>query len=451
MKKITPELARSTILGFLDNQLNKKTEKEIKSLAKAIKNKETEKILEIENKIERIKNDYELEVWMDRAANWMANQIGFGSHISKGIHPSSKGDNINFVPSTQLPKNLVGHQSVKTHKLDASGNAAALPLFSLFDCSVIDNKKIKHFIIDNDDNFKAAFSNDKKLSLQYFNIFRNLLLAQPTQPKTSKYNKQILWSTGDNSYTCLIPLYPSSFTNYIFERVNHVKYSDEISQKRKNRFSNTGEMSSYPTLENLAVTLIGGSNPQGVSQLMSKQRGRNYLLPSMPPKLKPNDSFNVSKFSSSIFQSKSLRYRANHHIDEILKVVKSNKNNVDWRDNRKDAIDGVLHTLFSIANAVRTEKPAGWSKGFDLDIEEKFWLDPNRAQLEGEEEFKEKRESTDWNKIIITRFANWINALLKEAFKDIKHEFANPEHNEWEREIEEMLKRYERAGKGVFL
>ena len=40
---------------------------------------------------------------------------------------------------------------------------------------------------------------------------------------------------------------------------------------------------------------------------------------------------------------------------------------------------------------------------------------------------------------------------MQSEFKAIANDFGDTEHLEWEREIEDMKKRYERAGKGVFL
>lgn len=96
--------------------------------------------------------------------------------------------------------------------------------------------------------------------------------------------------------------------------------------------------------------------------------------------------------------------------------------------------------------------PAGWSKDYELERHEKLWLDPKRADLEGEEEFKAERELTDaWHAQIIHSFARWLNTLMQTEFKAIASDFGDAEHLNWEREIEDMQKRYERAGKGVFL
>ena len=106
MIDITPELASSAVKAFLISQYNKKTETEQKQLAKAVESNDLISISTLNEKLTIAKDKYQLDNWMDNAANKMAKQISFGTHISKGIHSSSKGDNINFEPETVLPKGI---------------------------------------------------------------------------------------------------------------------------------------------------------------------------------------------------------------------------------------------------------------------------------------------------------------------------------------------------------
>ncbi len=187
---------------------------------------------------------------------------------------------------------------------------------------------------------------------------------------------------------------------------------------------------------------------------MSKQGGRNYLLPSLPPpsisKNDDNESFRPSKFAKSIF-AKPLKYQCQKDIRYVFEVVEDSRNIVEVRDKRKRALDVMLQTIFSLAEYMRTSLPSGWSKDYELNMAEKYWLDPMRADLEGEEEFAQVREQGEWIKEIIDNFASWLNALLKEEFPQHKNDIADEEFIEWEREIEDMKKQYQRVGKGVFL
>ena len=453
MTDISPELASGAVKAFLISQYDKKTDTEQKQLARAIESNDLVSISNLNEKLSIAKDKYQLDNWMDNAANKMAKQISFGTHISKGIHSSSKGDNINFEPDTLLPKGIVGHQTINHHKLDASGNAAALPLFSFFDFDVNNDKKIMNYIIEDNNSFKHCLSKDKQLSEQYFQIFRKLLTVKISEPCSSEYNKQILWPVNHetNSYMCIIPLYPSALTNLVYEKIQHIQYSDDVKIAKKNRFSSSAEKTPYVTLSDIATVTIGGSNPQGVSRHMSKQGGRNYLLPSLPPITEQERSFKLSKSAKTIFGT-AMEYNAREAIQSIFKSIKDTRNIVDVRDARKRAIDEMLYQIFDTAEIIRSTMPAGWSKDYEFDYCEQLWLDPKRADLDGEEEFKADREEDDsWHSQIVHRFARWLNTLMQAEFKEIASDFGDAEHLEWEREIEDMKKRYERAGKGVFL
>ena len=132
---ISPELASAAVNAFLASQYDKKTDTEQKQLAKAIESKDAAKITELTDKLALAKEKYHIANWIPDAATRMAKQLSFGTHISKGIHPDAKGNNVSFKATTVLPDTIVGTHSIDSRYLDANGNAAALPpcrLFSLF-------------------------------------------------------------------------------------------------------------------------------------------------------------------------------------------------------------------------------------------------------------------------------------------------------------------------------
>lgn len=459
MQNSPPLAAKTTVRAFLQSQIDAKTEKERKQLEKAREDADHAKVSDLLEKVAEVKAKFQTDIWLQNASERMAKQLSFGTHISKGIHPDAKGDNISFLPQTKPAKCIVGTHSIQSNLIDANGNAAALPLAAFFDFQVSDNVKIRDLILGDNPDFINSLATDIDTAKAYHLSFKEALQNQIDEPMTHERNKQMLWAINPYStdnidaleYTAIVPLYPSVFTHELYQRINELRYSETNKTARENRFKVNAEKTPYVSMFDLATVQLGGTKPQNVSLLMSKQGGRNYLLPSLPPKIAWSYSFNLSKFSKSIFASKSLEYHVHNAIEAIYNVVKSERNNVFVRNDRKEAVDAVLHVLFSIANEIRTNQPAGWSKDFQLDMAEKLWLDPRRAELPDEEEFKQQREVSDWNQTIITNFANWLNHLLKTEFKHIKHDFSQPEHNEWEREIEDMQKVYECAGKGVFL
>ena len=113
----------------------------------------------------------------------------------------------------------------------------------------------------------------------------------------------------------------------------------------KNRRENK-DPAPYCDMPNLAVTILGGTNSNNVSRLNNIQGGRNYLLPSLPPKISQDREFSLSKFCENFFDGKTLKYHIQDDFNYVVQVVKDTRNTIDVRDKRKDAIDRLLHTIF---------------------------------------------------------------------------------------------------------
>ena len=459
MSHITPELASGAIKAFLASQYEKKTETEQKQLVKAVESSDYEKVTELKETLLDVNEKYSVANWIPDAATRMAKQLKFGTHISKGVHPMSRGDNISFDKTDDLSVTLIGTHSIESNYIDANSSAAALPLAAFFDFEIDDTTKIRDLILVDNTDFVASLAGDQSLAKTYQQNFKAALQNVITEPVTDERNKQLLWVTNayqgedidELNYINIIPLYPSVLTHEMYQRINQLKFSDENKAARDNRFKKTADQQPYISLNNLATVQLGGTKSQNVGRLNNFQSGRNYLLPSLPPILNLADStFKPSKFANTIF-AKSLANKVNPILQDIFYVVKSAKNTVDIRDARKEAMDEILKRIFEFANYMRNDLPAGWTKDSDLDECEQFWLDPKRAELPDEEQWCARREQTEWHKETIHRFARWMNTLLQEKFKDIRTEIADPEHNQWEQDIDAMKRLYERAGKGVFL
>lgn len=454
MNKITRAMIAQSIQDFLIEQLNKKLEPELKVLEKAKQGSDQKTISQQEDTINQLKQKYSLEVWMADATNRMAKQLKFGTHIAKGIHPDAKGDNINFKDQHELPKALIGSQVISNPSLDANGNAAALPLASFFNIN-INGYKLRELILEDHESLKNCFSEDQSLSINYLNQFKAALDNIVDSPTTSELNKQLLWpkdgtqSIINNNYLCLVPLYPSVLTNHLHKTINNARYSEQNKQARENRKKKTAEQLPYLTIHDLAYIQLGGTKPQNISQLTSSQGGRNYLLPSIPPKTIRDVNYKIYKNQQSVF-NKNLRFYCREGFKELFSVLAATKNNITIRDQRKDALDLIINTIFAIANSIQQTRPAGWSKEYALNISEKLWLDPMREDMENEEEFKALKQQTDWAKEIEHSFSLWVNQILQKELPELADELNDPEINEWRKQICEAIKASQRKGQGVF-
>lgn len=96
MSDISPEQAKDAVKAFLSYLYDKKTEKEQKQLIKAIEDGDLTTIESVKQTLAEAKEKYSVATWIPDAATRMAKQLKFGTHISKGVHPMSRGDNISF-------------------------------------------------------------------------------------------------------------------------------------------------------------------------------------------------------------------------------------------------------------------------------------------------------------------------------------------------------------------
>jgi len=456
MDQITSIQVKNTIAEFLSAQLNKKLEQEQKRLDKAEKERDLDTITTLAEKITGLRNKYALNTWMENAAIKMAKQLKFGTHIAKGIHPDSKGDNVSFRGVGALSSGLVGSQTLPSLELDANGNAAALPLASFFNAVVDEHAEVKlrDLILHDHPALEGVFSNSTETSQQYLAAFKTVLSNNQGESVSDERNKQLLWpcsvsATVTDEYRVLVPLHPSALTYALDQKLKDLRYSDANKEARDNRKKKTAEQKTYVSISDLAVKKLGGTKPQNVSLLTSGQGGRSFLLPSLPPAISSQREFSVSKKHTTIFNN-SLRYQCYLGLQELYAVVRAGKNNVDWRDQRKEALDIILAQILALAASIQNTYSAGWSKDYQLDMAEKYWLDPLRVNEDGEEAFAESKLVDDWTKTIEQNFSLWLNGLLKRQFPKQKYQFSDAEYTEWVREMRDAIKASQRAGKGVF-
>ena len=446
------------IKGFLQTELDIAIDRELKKKTQTQKNNLSEQNLnkKRDGLYDKLKSDYESTCWLAEVFNSIQemqnHQLSFATHTAKGIHTALKTENVISISNTKLPVGLVGSQSIPHLMIDANSNnpgshSGYLKYIIGFINVEVNGVRIYELIQSENVVMMEFFKKHQQES--GFDYLNKLLLKKPLGEQTDGKNKQLLFYQQDGNYTCLIPLYPTSITHYVYQKISNVKYSEVNLQARKNRRENK-DPAPYCDMPNLAVTILGGTNSNNVSRLNNIQGGRNYLLPSLPPKISQDREFSLSKFCENFFESKTLKYHIQDDFNYVVQVVKDTRNTIDVRDKRKDAIDRLLHTIFGIAHVLQN-KPAGWSKHYALPLAQKIWLDPYRADLDGEAKFADEKTKQEWQKIILQDFASWFNQQLRSTVKELKFDFADAEYNEWQREIEEMQKFYERLGKGVFL
>ncbi|OCG15551.1 type I-F CRISPR-associated protein Csy1 [Gilliamella sp. wkB292] len=459
MEDISWQDIRKVIVDFLEQRLtnNANYKSEVTKLDKAKQANDVSAINESQQKIKDLVKRFDFETWMEDAATRRILWIDIGTNISKGINSLSLGDNINYVAQTKpTDSNYVSSATPLTLNFDCSGNAAALDIFSLLNQSVTDDMTLLQLIIQEHPAVLPALSNDEQKAAVYLANLKKAIFNNFDNPKASELNKQLYWPNSedtylsgvDNHYRLLIPLYPSSLCHLVYQKVQ-TRFSDENKKAREQRRIKGIEHQSYFSFHHLAVVKLGGSNPQGVSQLTSNQGGRNFLLPSMPPKFEKSPFPTINKVQETIFTN-SMQYSFRFGFRLLFDMVQTPKNNVEERDNRKDAFAVILSLLLKYARHIQKTMPAGWSREYSLLNHQKLWLDPKRADLENEEDFQKQYEQGKWQYSLEKDFSLWIDNALDHKFNNIRKELSEVESQEWRRELRSAIKASQRRKEGIF-
>ncbi|ARB74846.1 TPA: type I-F CRISPR-associated protein Csy1 [Pasteurella multocida] len=364
--------------------------------------------------------------------NWIKNELlpkvtksNFSTHISKGIHPSSYGEGVTFKPEMSLPVGYVGSQSVAKLDLDLSGNAKNLPVAEFFAIQIDDSHTLKDLILDNSPSLVGVFAVNSKESEEYRAIFSKVLQGTQLRGVTDQRNKQLLWCNNQDSiinddYTCLIPLHPVSLLKETHHKIVSRRRAPDIS------------------IPSLARVAFGGKHPKNISFFTRNQAGVNYLLPSFPPISHHSSDFKLKLSDRTIF-NKRLAYVCRFGFRKLFESTEIRNRNFHRKTKMFDAVNTILQIVLSHVVFLQ-EQNVGWSKAYSLAWEEKYWLDPKRAELEGETDFKEGYELGEWREIIEHKFTLWIRYFLQKYFPSLNEDFKDTDYQELRTKVTQLLR-----------
>jgi len=365
---------------------------------------------------------YQPAVWLEDAAR-RVRQIQAVTHALKPIHPDARGSNLYLVPEQLPPRSEIGsHLLGQDFSADIVGNAAALDVYKFLKIE-IDGHSLLALLQNEDADAIHALDADHNKARQLRDAF--VALTEPAEgpPISHPLAKQMYWLTGadpadDAAYHLLAPLYATSLAHAVYHRIQNDRSGETNTQirqaRRKNEF-HAGVLHDYP---NLAVQKLGGTQPQNISQLNSERRGNNYLLSCAPP-----HPWQRSKFRSP-YKITSFFDRIYGKLTEVEKVISDLRHFLktdprpimETRDRRDAYIDTLIDELLQLAAHYQNNLPAGWSRHPDIMLHEDecLWLDPYRARLPEEAEFRKQWLKMDWPEQIGLRFARWVNGKLEQ-------------------------------------
>ncbi|OCG62546.1 type I-F CRISPR-associated protein Csy1 [Gilliamella sp. Fer4-1] len=427
----------------------------LSKLEKAKSSEDVNSIVQYESQIKELSKNFEFDIWMESFINEKVKGISVVTHCGKGVHSAIKNCNINYI--LQAKPKFQGYISSATPlnlSFDCTNNAARqTSVFKFFNQIVKDDITLFQLIITAHPEVLNALSDDHHKANQYFDALKKAISNNFENLKSSDLNKQIFWpnsedsyfSQQENNYRLLMPLHPNSLCYEVFQKIQ-ARYSEENTQRSNEKDI---EYNSYFSFKDLAVLKLGGTKPLNVGQLNQIQNGRNFLLPSMPPIFEKSQFPSISKQQKTIFNN-ALQYFCRFGFKLLFDMVESPKNIVEERDDRKDAFSVILSLLLKFARHIQTTLPAGWSRDYSFDFNQKLWLDPRRADLEDEENFKNQYEQGSWQKELEKQFASWIQKILKNKFKNIEKQFDDVEYSEWRSEFNAAVKASQRKREGIF-
>jgi len=178
------------------------------------------------------------------------------------------------------------------------------------------------------------------------------------------------------------------------------------------------------------------SMPQNVSNTMENQGGKSYLLSSAPPHWKSLE-LRIPYRSKSVFDRiYSNREDVRKDVSALLSFLRGDPPKLwETRREREDYVSSLIGELIQMADDYHRVLSPGWSRSLKIELPEAecLWLDPYRAKILEEIEFRENWMRMDWVDSIVSRFASWLNAQL-----EVDLSVGDAEYRQWKRELLQM-------------
>ena len=414
---------------YIENKDNEiKAEKDANKKEKLVK----KKIIK-EKELESLRSNAlgtEIRKWISQTSK---KRIGEGKRIIKATHvlrfTHSSSDSDGCFLDEKTKEMLLTTASLKNDiPYDMAHNNGNLITISRFLALRLTEDPIIDNILRGDYSFLMPFCEDKKQLDEWKAGFSNLV--EHREIKTADKAKQIYFPIpldvrGDNGnkykYHLIVPLFSSTLAEKIYSKQTYLRFSEEQIEvrNRKNDYKNNNNTNpiyhkkSYDNFPNIAIQKFGGDNPQNVSMLNTSRNGKSYLFSSEPPawQYQLKQPIKERSLFSAFFSQ-----RANKEIDYLREyLIRFQTIDLSIKDPKKkkwinrwssQIIEEVMAYTFSIQNL----KP-GWSntENIKLKLEHQYFLDPYRD----DEVFQKGRQSTDWQAVICSDFANWLNGKLK--------------------------------------
>lgn len=390
-----------------------------------------------QTKCSEISDKYEPSEWISKAAK-NGSSVSFATHVIKLTHSkidaSSLYDQIDSVRLAALTTS-----SLREKEIDGavSGNQFA-PIFQFLELELKGSKLASEFSGESSKVLESFAGSDEEL-IVWNNGFKKALSND--RLSTHLLAKQVYFpinSDGDDvSYHLLCNIKSSSLAHTIFENVFDKRQKEIRVLCDKSKYSIVAT-TSFPHKSRISVT---ASNHSNASKLNGRRGGKLHLFSNQPPtwesQLKP-PVYKKSLFDENFFY-RNMKEDIDYLRDFLLRFERINLSIKD--PERRKWIDrwiaNIIDEFLFFAGSMQS-LPSGWTAAEDikLDPEHQYLLDPYRQ----DEAFQSARKAVDWQSVICTDFANWLNRRL--IGKD-KQFTPQPEHRRmWVSLLEQPLREH---------
>lgn len=430
-----PKTLTKAIQKFIEDRYNTKREaldKEYeKSQVKAVSGKNAEEVeSQFSLKRDKLQQDFTLANWLDSAAK-RASQISMATHAVKFTHSSAKGSNL-LASDLGQDNRYLDTAALQTPAIDAVGNAAALDVARLLQLTDERGLSLLDYLKCDDVTPLEILAQNNEQLVSWVSGLKQAL--QDTTPSSHTLSKQVYFPIEDGGYHLLAPLYSSSLSQAIYQRINHSRFSKEMVAAREARKNQRPHHEPVITYTNLAVTIAGGSKPQNVSQLNSSRGGRNYLLSTRPPQWK--SQLKAPLHHENIFTHPEVRYATKTKIKQLAAfLIKLNQqqaeSNVRIRNHINQRVDEVIDQVFSKTGQWQ-QLPGGWSdEALELPRAQRRWLDPSNPEWD--------HHDNQWLEDIAKTFGLWLVASLNHHANN-EFTLGLTEVSEWQTSFKQALR-----------
>lgn len=448
----------------------------------------------IEKEIEDIQNqqkktpDQQLSApdWLDQHAK-EAKHLELATHVVKFTHGSARGSSIlaqdlvsddRYLETADLAKPDIDAATINARWLKVTKSLRRLLLLT-----DDDGNSLRDYLKQEDTTPLKPLTEDEEQWKTWLAELRQAVLPpDPDSWLSHERAKQIYFPVEDDQYHLLSPLYSSSLSQAIYDKVTkrneetkrmvkaviadklgvdeneltpkasftddlgadsldavksifEKEFDIQIPDDQAEQIATVYQAISYiiriRKYKNLAITKTGGSNPQNISLLNSKRGGRTYLFNAQPPRWEgqnkpPKNSDNLLNHGKITYHTRKQVKGLAQHLEKTLR----SDSNMHIRERTKNQVDGIAEQVIQLVSVWR-QLPAGWSdKSADLPLHQKRWLDPNNPRWEG--------EKGDWQAPLSEDFGLWLKDRVNKASD--RFTLGQGEAHEWGKQFRHLLR-----------